>query len=73
VYPGHFLPSQGRIGVTHTLSSWLLCRWGFSPSTLVRLGSVSPSSLTHSKISACTKGILDPVDLQRNYTYIIEK
>ncbi|XP_012501580.1 PREDICTED: cation channel sperm-associated protein subunit delta [Propithecus coquereli] len=34
--------------------------------------SVSPRSPVRSKISACSQGVLDPVTLQDNYSYIIE-
>ncbi|XP_073910515.1 cation channel sperm-associated auxiliary subunit delta [Castor canadensis] len=43
-------------------------------SMLISVGcDLTKKIVVQNKISACTKGILDPVDLQRNYTYIIEK
>uniref|UniRef100_A0A4W2EQE0 Cation channel sperm-associated auxiliary subunit delta n=1 Tax=Bos indicus x Bos taurus TaxID=30522 RepID=A0A4W2EQE0_BOBOX len=34
---------------------------------------ISPSSVAHSELSACYHGVLDPVALQDNYSYIIER
>lgn len=42
-------------------------------SVLCGVSNFSPPFVACSKISACYKGILDPVVLQDNYTYIIEK
>lgn len=36
-------------------------------------GAFSPFFVACSEISACNKGILDPVTLQNNYSYVIEK
>ena len=36
-------------------------------------GSFSPSFVARSEISACYNGVLDPVALQDNYSYIIER
>ncbi|KAL1783841.1 cation channel sperm-associated protein subunit delta [Sigmodon hispidus] len=43
-------------------------------STLISVGcDQTKKILVQNKISACSMGILDPVQLQRNYTYTIEK
>ncbi|XP_029421352.1 cation channel sperm-associated protein subunit delta isoform X3 [Nannospalax galili] len=43
-------------------------------STLISIGCDLKKKITvQNKISACAMGILDPVDLQGNYSYIIEK
>ncbi|OBS74685.1 hypothetical protein A6R68_14763 [Neotoma lepida] len=43
-------------------------------STLISVGcDQTKKILVQNKISACSMGILDPVELQRNYTYTIEK
>ncbi|XP_051028699.1 cation channel sperm-associated auxiliary subunit delta, partial [Acomys russatus] len=43
-------------------------------STLVSVGcDLTKKIIVQNKISACDMGLLDPVELQRNYTYVIEK
>ncbi|XP_055473738.1 cation channel sperm-associated auxiliary subunit delta isoform X1 [Psammomys obesus] len=43
-------------------------------STLISVGcDLTKKIIVQNKISACSMGILDPVQLQRNYTYTIEK
>lgn len=42
-------------------------------SVLCGISSFSPPFVAFSEISACAKGNLDPVTLQNNYSYVIEK
>ncbi|XP_048196587.1 cation channel sperm-associated auxiliary subunit delta [Perognathus longimembris pacificus] len=43
-------------------------------STLISIGcDLRKKIVVQNKVSACSKGILDAVELQRNYTYVIEK